>query len=853
MGRRLALLIASNRYDDAGLRQLTAPPRDTESLAEVLADAEIAGFEVTTLINEPHHRVGAAIGEFYRTCRIDDLTLLYFSGHGLKDENGRLYLAMSNTQRDSLLFTSLPAEQIDQAMDGSAGRRQVLILDCCYSGAFPSGLRAKGDTEVHALERFRGRGRTVLTASDSTQYSFEGNKVKGKAVQSVFTKHLVEGLRDGSADLDGDGEITLDELYNFTYDRVVAETPHQRPKRQTDIEGKLVIARNVNWAPPVPVAAAVATAVSPSVLEIPAGPARWRWTTGILAGLAALLMITGALQAALTVNLFDGGPWRTVPYYVFGLIVVAAAAAVLAVRGSPGIAVGASFASIWGLLFFGSEVIHRRSASEGYLLELLGQVVLAVAGCFALLALHRRVVVRWRSLRDPLVWLVLLAAAAGSLALFSQQRAVVSEQRIFEHDKVLDSLALAFCVLLVLAFSVPIVTLFLLPDRVAGFVLIGWSAGGLGLSATTAVWQNEVEHGPSAGIVFGCSLILLAIAAVLRLRRSPMPLGEPRRWLVAVVAAASVLIPAAAAGTVVAGSRPYGPRIAIGGFAGDLAVGPVGEWVFVNRGLTGGLAVISTRDNKQEGGITAVPCKGAWISVGGQGGPVAVSPDGRKVYIASPDCVAAFEAWAPEQKGSVIPVTFANDLAFAQKADELYVATSAGVSIVSTTTKKLLGATLSIPGAYRLLPSADGRRMYVLGSPNLVWIIDTRTRKTIGTPAAHGTQHIALALGKADDKLYLANFSSDSLSVVDVKTMRAAGPAIDVGGVPFDLVSSPDGTRIYASVGSGDIAVIDVESDKVIDRLECWDGAMGLAISADGRRLYASSYGGIVSVVDTFH
>jgi len=853
MGRRLALLIASNRYDDAGLRQLAAPPRDTESLAEVLADAEIAGFEVTTLINEPHHRVGAAIGEFYRTCRTDDLTLLYFSGHGLKDENGRLYLAMSNTQRDSLLFTSLPAEQIDQAMDGSAGRRQVLILDCCYSGAFPSGLRAKGDTDVHALERFRGRGRTVLTASDSTQYSFEGNRVKGKAVQSVFTKHLVQGLRDGSADLDGDGEITLDELYNYTYDRVVAETPHQRPKKQAEVEGRLVIARNVNWSLPVAEVAAEATAASQPAPDRPAGPVRWRRTAGILAGLAALLLIGGVLQEAIfSTNLFDGGPWRTLPYYVFGLIVLAAAAAVFAVRGSPGVLVGASLGSIWGLLFFGSEWIHRGSVSEGYFIELLGHLALAAAGSFALLALRRLVVVRWRSLRDPLVWLVFIAATTGSLALVSQQRAVLAEQRIFDQDRVLDSLALAFLVLLVLAFSVPIVTLFLLPDRIAAFVLIGWSACGLGLSATIVTW-TFVTPGAWRGIAFGCSLILLLIAAALRVRRHQIPVGRPRRrLLVAVVAAVSVLIPASVGGTVAARSGPYGTRIAVGGFAGDLAASPLGDRVFVNRGSIGGLAVITTRDNKQEGGIIAIPDDDPLLLTD-YGLPVIVSPDGRLVYVATGDGVAVVNAGSGKLDGSVIPSQSPNDLAFAQRADELYVATSAGVSIVSTTSRKLLGTTLVIPGAYRLLPSADGRRMYVLGSPNRVWTIDTGTRKIIGAPAAHGTQHIAQALGHADEKLYLANFRSESLSVVDVKTMRAAGPAIDVGGVPFDLVSSPDGTRIYASVGTGDVAVIDAETDKVVDRLKSWDGPMGLAISADGRRLYASSSGGVVSVIDTFH
>ena len=250
MGRRVALLIATYDYQDTGLRRLTAPAHDAEALAAVLKDPAIAGFEVTTMVNEPHHRIGEAIGDFYRDRRRDDLTLLYFTGHGLKDDNGLLYLAMTNTRRDSLLFTALSAEQIDQAMEGCVSRQKVLILDCCYSGAFPAGRISKSDTAVHALERFQGRGRTVLTASDATQYSFEGNQAHGQAVQSVFTRYLVQGLRDGSADLDGDGDITLDELYGYVHDRVVDEMPQQRPKKQDNVEGRIVIARNINWSLP---------------------------------------------------------------------------------------------------------------------------------------------------------------------------------------------------------------------------------------------------------------------------------------------------------------------------------------------------------------------------------------------------------------------------------------------------------------------------------------------------------------------------------------------------------------------------------------------------------------------------
>jgi hypothetical protein len=247
---RHALLIATETYADPALRRLTAPGGDARALAEVLSDPAIAGFEVTTLVDQPHHVVGEAIGEFYRGRRRDELTLLYFTGHGVKDDDGSLYLAMANTRRDSLMFTALAAEQVDRALAGCASRQKVLVLDCCYSGAFPAGKLAKAGTDVHTLERFQGRGRAVLTASDATQYSFEGDSVVGSAARSVFTRHLVAGLRDGSADLDRDGDVTVDELYSYVHEHVVAEMPRQRPKHQSDVEGRIVLARNPRWTLP---------------------------------------------------------------------------------------------------------------------------------------------------------------------------------------------------------------------------------------------------------------------------------------------------------------------------------------------------------------------------------------------------------------------------------------------------------------------------------------------------------------------------------------------------------------------------------------------------------------------------
>jgi hypothetical protein len=267
VGRRMALIVATYEYDDPELRQLTAPLQDAEDLAQILSDASIGGFDVEALINRPHRTVGEAIGDFYSEARPNDLTLLYFSGHGLKDDGGRLYLAMKDTRLHNKLFTTVTAEQVDQALADSASKQKVLILDCCYAGAFPSGTRTKADDTVHVLEKFSGRGRVVLTASDATQFAFEGDSLRGNAPQSIFTRHLIAGLRDGAADRDNDGDITVDELYDYVHQKVTEERPQQRPKKEASVSGRTVIAQNIHWSLPAYLKSALENPLSNIKLE----------------------------------------------------------------------------------------------------------------------------------------------------------------------------------------------------------------------------------------------------------------------------------------------------------------------------------------------------------------------------------------------------------------------------------------------------------------------------------------------------------------------------------------------------------------------------------------------------------
>ncbi len=244
--QRAALIVASYDYQDPELRRLRAPAQDAEALARVLSDREIGDFDVHTLLNQPEHVIREAVAEFFADRRPDDLLLLHFSCHGVKDEGGELYFATVNTRLRLLGATAVPAEFVNRCMSRSRSRRVVLLLDCCYAGAFERGMATRADRSVAIEERFGGRGRAVITASSAMEYAFEGDELAdaGEPRPSVFTSALVEGLDTGEADRDQDGQVGLDELYDFVYDRVRESTPNQTPGKWTfGVQGELHIAR----------------------------------------------------------------------------------------------------------------------------------------------------------------------------------------------------------------------------------------------------------------------------------------------------------------------------------------------------------------------------------------------------------------------------------------------------------------------------------------------------------------------------------------------------------------------------------------------------------------------------------
>jgi len=246
MSRKLALIIGNTEYEDSGLAQLKAPEADIRALADLLQDPQVGEFdEVFTLFNRPFAEVHPAIADFFADKKPNDLLWLYFSGHGVLDEQGRLYLAVKNTRRNLLSGSAIASLFLKDEMDRCRSKQQILILDCCHSGAFAQGAKGAVGAQAITDATFEGRGRFVLTATDKTQAAWEGDRVIGGGENSLFTHFMIEGLKTGAADADGDGRITLDELYEYVYDRVVEATPNQKPRKIVyDQEGKFVIFKN---------------------------------------------------------------------------------------------------------------------------------------------------------------------------------------------------------------------------------------------------------------------------------------------------------------------------------------------------------------------------------------------------------------------------------------------------------------------------------------------------------------------------------------------------------------------------------------------------------------------------------
>lgn len=330
-GRYRALLIGNSTYpaDAHNLQPLKGPARDIAALGRAMTDSATGLFtedDVTLLADVSAPRALRALGQFFGSATRDDVLLLYFSGHGKLDQGAKLHLCMHDTETTDLLASAVSSTRINEFVEASRARNVVIVLDCCYAGAFRGA--DLGDS-------VSGPGRYVLASCRSTQLANDATDDNGT---SYFTQHLVDGLTHAADDGDGDGYVSFSDLYAFV-DRELRSEGKQIPQRRVDGDGDLRLARRVSTVldtatNPVPDAssrqeaaqpltAAAATASTPVAATrlVRGGRARTRALligAGIVvvaAAVAAALLLanrpTGAVATSPTSGTYTAdGPWR---------------------------------------------------------------------------------------------------------------------------------------------------------------------------------------------------------------------------------------------------------------------------------------------------------------------------------------------------------------------------------------------------------------------------------------------------------------------------------------------------------------------------------------------------------------
>ena len=84
-------------------------------------------------------------------------------------------------------------------------------------------------------------------------------------------------------------------------------------------------------------------------------------------------------------------------------------------------------------------------------------------------------------------------------------------------------------------------------------------------------------------------------------------------------------------------------------------------------------------------------------------------------------------------------------------------------------------------------------------SSNTVSVIDGATGTVVGSPISVGSGPYAVAVNPTTNKIYVANFGGNTVSVIDGATGLVIGSPIAVGSGPYAVAVNPTTNKIYVA------------------------------------------------------
>jgi len=263
VANRWAVVIGIGEYENKAIPRLRYAAKDAQAMYDFLTTKggypkqNVVLLTDTTPEKPTLQNIRRALGDFlFRRPARDDMVLIFYAGHGAPEVDAAgnetdglsKYLIPRNADPDSLYSTAFPMDEVQKIFARIPAERVVMLLDTCYSGTAGGRTFARqqirsGNLSDQFLERLtRSRGRVVITASGPNEVALESTDL----AHGIFTYYLLEGLA-GKADRNGDGIVTVSELYEYVEDKVDRKSREaggrQRPLMKGEIEGTLPLSR----------------------------------------------------------------------------------------------------------------------------------------------------------------------------------------------------------------------------------------------------------------------------------------------------------------------------------------------------------------------------------------------------------------------------------------------------------------------------------------------------------------------------------------------------------------------------------------------------------------------------------
>jgi len=180
-----ALVIGNAAYPGSG--RLDNPVNDATAISQKL---RAMGFTVTTVTDANRQRLGQAMSQFRRTAASAEVSLLFYSGHGVQ-VFGKNYMLPTDVDQTDVAQATIQGVSLNEVVENFLpGKTKLVFLDACRDNP----LQRTGDRSV-------SRGLAPIAVAEGTliAYATKDGQVASDGTgqrNSPFTQALLEHLSD---------------------------------------------------------------------------------------------------------------------------------------------------------------------------------------------------------------------------------------------------------------------------------------------------------------------------------------------------------------------------------------------------------------------------------------------------------------------------------------------------------------------------------------------------------------------------------------------------------------------------------------------------------------------------------